>query len=234
MDSSVLRKFDGNIIDGLVFCRMVYAAAEELRGTEEGLRQIRLRSTDIARKLMGELLPIACYVQTSYRPGRYLSVKWVNGSQSFDAEIHQHGGLIDRGHYPSLAYLEITSAMHENEYRSWSILVDKGFVSSPEGIIARKGQPWRSEPVVFSDEEHVSNFAPIIIERIKDKASINYPEETSLVIQCHLNTLYTPNEWRALVDEVESKLQPLPFKEIILIDGVCSRATPLIFFRKQN
>lgn len=234
MDSSVLQKFDGNIIDGLVFCQMVYAAVEELRGTDEGLRQIRLRSTDITRKLMGELLPIAYYVQVSYRPGRYISVKWVNGSQSFDAEIHQRGGLIDLGHYPSSAYLEITSAMHENEYRSWFILVDKGCVFSPEGITSRKGQSWKSEPVVFSDEGHVSNFAPIIIERINDKASIYYPEETSLVVQCHLNTLYTPNEWRALVGEVESKLQPLPFREIILIDGAFSRVTPLIFFRKQN
>lgn len=213
---------------------MVYATAEELRGSEDGIRQIRSRDTELARKLMDELLPICRYVQAFYRSGRYISVKWIHGSQSYDAELHQQGGLIEAGHYSSTAYLEVTCAMHENEHRARSILANDGVVYAPEGISVKKGKPWKSEPVVFSNEEHVSNFAPIILDRIKKKASISYPEETSLVVQCSLNSLYMPNEWRCLVESIESQLSPLPFKEVLLIDDTGNCSTPLIFRRGRQ
>ncbi|MNC13242.1 hypothetical protein D3C75_609790 [compost metagenome] len=56
---------------------------------------------------------------------------------------------------------------------------------------------------------------------------ISYPENTSLVVQCHLNSLYVPSDWQLLVSEVERAIVATPFCEVLLIDSLTHRATPL-------
>lgn len=222
-----LAHFDGRLLDGLVFCADVYKLFETIRSGPNGVERIRLRPSNTEKRLMEELLPICRYIQTYYRLGRYISVRWVNGSQSYDAELQQSGWYIDHGYYQAHAHLEATCAMHENEHWIRKLLNEGHSTSAPEGIVKTKGKQPRSHPVVFSEFEHVENFVPLIVSLIRKKSGIAYPAHTSLVVQCHLNTLYTPEDWRLLVSKVEQQIQTTPFQEVLLFDGTTERATAL-------
>ena len=116
-----LSHLDGILIDGLKFCSEVYAVFENIRKETEGRDRLRTRASQREKRLMEELLPICRYIQTYYRTGRYISVRWVNGSQSFDAELYQKGEYINHRVHPKFAYLEVTSAMHKNEHWKWQL-----------------------------------------------------------------------------------------------------------------
>jgi len=227
MNKPCLSALDGQLLDGLQFCAITYDLFEFVRSTQEGIERLRLRSGNTEKRLLEELLPICRYIQTYYRPGRYISVRWLNGNQSFDAELHQKGDYISKGYYEPLAYLEATCAMHENEHWIWKLLGQGRPAFAPEGIRKERGKPVESEPVVFSNLEHVSGFAPIVSSAIQKKAKIGYPDGTSLVVVCYLNTLYMPDEWRRLIQEVESLLPAVPFREVLVVDGATERAAPL-------
>lgn len=219
--------FDGQLLDGLEFCAKAYALFENLRIKPGGIELLRLRSGSNEKLLLDELFPICRYIQTYYRPGRYISVRWTKGSQSGDAELHQHGDYVTQGCYSQLACLEATCAMHENEHCIRKLINQGKVAYAPEGINAKRGTPLQSEPVVFRNDENIQNFAPIIVAAIQKKSKINYPKNTSLVVQCNLNGLYTPNEWRLLISEVERQIVETPFLEVLVYDGATERATSL-------
>ena len=98
MSVSPLSQFDGELIDGLQFCAMAYELFEKIRCAEDGPSRLRMRATDVEKKLIEELLPICKFVQAKYRAGRYISVRWVNGSQQFDAEVFQTGKYVQEGY----------------------------------------------------------------------------------------------------------------------------------------
>lgn len=222
-----LAVFDGQLLDGLEFCAKVYALFEDIRSQPDGVERLRLRPSLTEKRLLEELLPICRYVQTYYRLGRYISVRWVNGSQSYDAELHQQGWYVVQGYFPPVAFLEATCAMHENEHWIRKLLNVGKAAHAPEGIEKLRGKPVQSNPVVFSNNEHVLGFAPLVVQQVRKKSAIPYPENTSLVVQCHLNTLYTPDEWQLLVSTVEVELQSSRFREVLLFDGTTERATQL-------
>jgi len=216
---SDLSHLDGKFIDGLKFCSEVYTLFENIRSEAGGIQNLRVRASPTEKLMLEELLPICRYVQKHYRAGRYISVCWVDGNQSYDAEIYQKGDYVDYGYYPPKSYLEITSAMHKNEHWTWKL----GGAFSPEGISTNKNGVISSEPVVFTNQEHVEKFAPIVINQIGKKAGIPYPETTSLVIQCHLNSLYTIDDWELLIKLVSQNLPENKFREVLVYDGVTGR-----------
>lgn len=225
--STLIDILDGQLLDGLVFCKNAYEIFELMRAEPDGIERFQQRTSNNEKRLLDEILPICRYIQTYYRQGRYISVCWQNGSQKPDAKLSQSGELITQGYYEESAYLEVTSAMHPNEHYTWELLRASNIVYAPEGIDTQKGTPLKSEPFVFTNSEAISNFAPFIIESIRKKSENNYPQNTSLVIQCHLNNLYMPNEWKSLITEVENKVISTPFNEILLIDSLTGRASPL-------
>lgn len=91
-----LADFAGQLLNGLEFCGKVYTLFEHIRSGDDGKSRLRMRKSVVEKKLIEELLPICWYVQTNYRAGRYISVKWFNGNQRFDAEIHQSGAYLIR------------------------------------------------------------------------------------------------------------------------------------------
>lgn len=229
--SEALESFDGNLMDGLEFCAAVYSFFESLASQADGVKRIRLRTGLTEKRLVDELLPICRYVQTYYRLGRYISVRWVNGGQSYDAELVQSGAYVEQGYFPEIAYLEATCAMHENEHWIQKLLNEGQPAYAPEGITKPRRRPVRSEPVVFTNDEHVLSFAPIVTSLIQKKNAIAYPENTSLVVQCNLNSLYTPSDWRLLVETVEQQVQSSPFREVFLFDGMTEQANQLALSR---
>ncbi|MDD5405915.1 MAG: hypothetical protein PHE73_03105 [Sulfurovaceae bacterium] len=214
-----LSHLNGKLFDGLEFCSEVYTLFEKIRSEPDGIKKLRLRASPTEKLILEELLPICRYVQKYYRTGRYISVYWIDGNQSYDAKILQKGCYVEHGHYPAQAYLEITSAMHKNEHWTWKL--DMSF--APEGISGNKNSKVSSEPVVFTNQEHIEKFAPIVLKQISKKASINYPENTSLVVQCHLNSLYTSDDWELLIDQVTKKLPKHKFQEILMYDSVTGK-----------
>jgi hypothetical protein len=142
---------------------------ELLRAEPGGIERLRLRTAKDEKRLLDEISPICRYVQIYYRPGRYISVRWVNGSQSYDAGLVQSGDYVTHGFYDKNAFLETTSAMHPNEHSTWKLLNQGKTAFAPEGIDAKRGTPLTSEPVVFSNSEHVFGFAPFVVSSIRKK-----------------------------------------------------------------
>lgn len=222
-----LSEFDDQLLDGLDFCRRVYSLFNLIRSEPNGIERIRLKSNLVEKKLMDELLPICRYVQTYYRLGRYISIRWVDGNQSYDAELHQAGVYIEKGYIPSVAYLEATCAMHQNEHWIWKLLNEGKPAFAPEGIEKLRGRPVESKAVAFSGSEHIASFARLVISLIRQKMKIDYPENTSLVVQCYLNSLYTLDDWRQLISRVEQEIRTSRFQEVLLVNGTNDLATPL-------
>ena len=106
--------------------------------------------------------------------------------------------------------------MHKNEHWMWKL--SPAF--APEGVKKTKDGTRVCEPVSFSNFEHVENFVPIVVDSIEKKANKNYPENTSLIVQCFLNSLYTSDEWGLLISKVRENVKQHPFKELLIYDGL--------------
>ncbi|MEZ0315506.1 MAG: hypothetical protein ACAH10_01325 [Methylophilaceae bacterium] len=213
--------------DGLNFCCKVYELFEEIRNSEGGKERLRMRTSNLEKRLIEELLPICKYVQTNYRAGRYISVKWINGSQQFDAELNQSGYYIDKNYFPSTSYIEVTCIMHPNEYLSRELINTDGYAFGLDGLKREKDRKITSIPVSHSNFDFIDTYCQLVIDGIFKKSEIQYPADTSLVVQCFLNTLYTPDEWRKLCDEVRGKLPNHNFREIFIYDSVCEYSATL-------
>lgn len=220
MPTSGLTQFDNKLIDGLQFCAMVYTFFESVRRSDGGISRLRMRPTSLEKKLLEELLPICIYVQANYRIGRYISVRWINGNQQYDAEIVQKGALVTPNFYPEIGYLEVTCAMHRNEYLSRELLDSKGLTFGLDGIRRLKSGEIESIPVGHSGKEFIQTFSKLILKRISKKAEIGYPPHTTLIVQCTLNTAYMLDEWDSLISYVKAGLPEVKFREIYLYDTV--------------
>ncbi len=220
MSLTLLNKLDGNQLDGLEFCSKVYALFESVRSANDGPTRLRMRPSRLEKKLLEELLPICKYVQANYRIGRYISVRWVDGTQTYDAEIFQRGAYVSESYYPATGYLEITCTMHPNEHLSRELLETKGGAFGPEGIRRLKNGEIESIPVGYKNKEFVESYSKLVLKQIAKKAKMPYPKNTTLVVQCTLNTIYTPDEWLALITRVREALPEMSFREVYLYDTV--------------
>ena len=215
-----LQQFDGNLLDGLEFCSKVYALFEAIRGSENGPTRLRMRPSQVEKRLLEELLPICRYIQASYRPGRYISIRWINGNQQYDAELVQRGAYVSESYYPAASHIEVTCVMHPNEYLSRELLETKGGGFGLEGIRRLKNGEIESIPVSYKNIDFVKTYSKILLERISKKTKIPYPESTTLIIQCTLNMPYMPYEWEALMAIIQEELPQQHFREIYVYDTI--------------
>ena len=214
-----LAEFNGKLVDGLRFCSKVYSLFESIRKSEGGVTRLRMRPR-VEKKLLEELFPICKYVQASYRLGRYISIRWVDGNQSYDAEIVQRGAYVSENYYTARGHLEVVCVMHPNEYLSRELIEKKGVAFGLEGIRRLKKGEIESVPVIHKGMEFVESYSKLVLKQITKKATISYPENTTLIVQCSLNTMYTPDEWDTLVARVLDALPENSFREIYLYDPV--------------
>ena len=220
MSNSQLAQFDGEIIDGLRFCALTYELFDKIRGAENGPSRLRMRASQVEKKLLEELLPICKYIQAKYRAGKYISVRWASGSQQFDAQVIQTGAYVQEGYFPASAYMEVTCVMHPNEYLGRELLDTVGGAFGLDGIHRLKSGEIESKPVVYKNHEFIDSYSKLVIKQIGKKAGINYPLDTSLIVQCNLDRLYTPEEWEVLVAEVRNAQPEHQFREIFMYDTV--------------
>ncbi|HEY5073299.1 MAG TPA: hypothetical protein VII34_01300 [Pyrinomonadaceae bacterium] len=92
-----LAAIDNQLLDGLEFCTRVYDLFDRARKQPDGIARLRLRPSNIEKRLIEELIPIARYLQARYREGRRIKVRWLSGSQSYDAVLWSSGAGHRRG-----------------------------------------------------------------------------------------------------------------------------------------
>jgi len=218
--NSTLADFDNHLINGLDFCKKAYGLFEQVRRSSNGVERLRLRKGKLEKKLVEELLPIARYVQARYSHGRQMKVRWKDGTQSYDARLLSTGALVDLHLSPKSQYVEVTTAVHENDHIARSISNKNGHVFGVKGI--QKDPHTRkyiSEPYVYTNEELSEDLAQKILERIKAKTKIKYPADTTLIIQCFLDTLFFEDEWEYAIQKVKDSGVEHRFREIFLFDS---------------
>jgi hypothetical protein len=210
-----LLQFDGILLDGLQFCSKVYGLFEKIKDSDDGPTRLRMRPSQVEKRLLEELLPICRYIQVNYTLGRYISVRWVNGNQSYDAELVQCGA------YPEASHVEVTCAMHPNEHLRRELLETKGVSFGLEGIRRLKNGEIESAPVRYWNMDFVDAYSKILLDRISKKSKMPYPVNTTLIVQCILNRSgYMQNEWDALMGIVQKELPQSPFREIYIYNPI--------------
>jgi hypothetical protein len=215
-----LNGFDNRLVDGLVFCRKVYDFFDQRLNSPGGVNKIRLRKGKSEKKLIEELIPIARYVQTRYREGRRLKVKWIDGGQHYDALLVSSGIFVDKGYVPKLQHLEVTTVVHEHDHLRRE-LISQGQPVFGHKLIRRDKATKMivSEPHVDHAHEILADMTRRILTRIEAKHKIKYPSETVLVIQCIPYRLLFKQEWEEIIQQVEAATVKCQFREILIFDS---------------
>lgn len=215
-----LNEINGRLRDGLVYCRKAYAIFENIRVSNGGVKRLRLRKDKFIKKLIEEILPIARYVQIRYSHGQKIKVKWVDGSQNYDAYLLVSGPKVESLNIPRKQFLEVTTAVHENDHMARKHLNDKGYVFGVKGVSKNKNtNEIESVPHVRTNREAEDDFIDIILDRIEYKRHKVYPDNTTLLIQCMFDTPFLETEWAYIVEKIKNANVCHKFKEIVIFDS---------------
>jgi len=225
---SKLGMFHDKLLDGLEFCRLAYTYFDEIASGPNGGRVLHERKGAI-KQLLEELLPICRYVQAFYGPGHYISVRWMQGNQAFDAKMESTGALVDHGMWPSSGTLEVTQAVHPNEHLMRELLNAKGGGFGLDGLSAGQGKRGEREiqsvPTSYSNQSYIDDMCSLILKaieaKIKKLKNGDYPEETVLIVDCVLMTIFLPGEWDQLVAMVKVNISARGFRQIFLTAETC-------------
>lgn len=215
-----LADFDDQLMNGLDFCKKAYGLFAEIRRSSNGVERLRLRKGKLEKKLIEELLPLARYIQARYSHGRQLKVRWKDGTQNYDARLLSSGDIVDVHLVPKAQYVEVTTAVHENDHIARSISNRNGHVFGAKGIQKdpQTGE-YISRPYAYTNHEHSEELAHKILERITAKTKIKYPANTTLIIQCFLDTLFFEDEWEYAIRKVKESGIQHRFREIFVFDS---------------
>jgi hypothetical protein len=223
-----LSTFDDRLLDGLDFCKQVYDLFDQIRNGPDGIERLRLRPTKIEKKLIEELIPIARYVQARYREGRRLKVRWLSGSQRYDAVLWSSGGYVEHGIAPRKLLLEVTMSVHASDHLARRLLHERGGSFGVKGIAQdKKTGAITSTPYVHTNDELATDLAAQIINRLTGKAAKNYPFGTALIIQCVADMLILEPEWNDALDRVVKAQQHHAFREVFVFESVGLLSTTL-------
>jgi len=78
-------------LDGHTFCHKVYQLFSQTRAGVDGIANLRLRPTEAGKRLLEELIPLARLRTSTLREGRRIKVRWLSGSQPYDAILLSSG-----------------------------------------------------------------------------------------------------------------------------------------------
>jgi hypothetical protein len=221
-----LSSVDGLLLDGLDYCRRVYELFDQISQQPNGKSRLRLRQSTIDKRLVEELLPLARYIQARYQEGRRIKVRWLSGSQRSDAVLWSSGSLVRHGMIPRRVFVEITTAVHQNDYLRRQLLDQGGGSFGVKGV-RREGKAIVSKPYVFSRSENTKDLAEQMVARLSAKAKKTYPPATVLIVNCIPNCLVFEDEWKDAVAQIEDANPRIPFREVFLLDMLMSHTTTL-------
>jgi len=217
----ILSDFDNHLMNGLDFCRKAYTLFEEIRKSPDGVERLRLRKGRLEKKLIEELLPLARYIQARYSHGRQIKVRCIDGNQSYDAQLLSSGPLVDKHYVSKKQAVEVTTAVHENDHISRRLLHEHGHTFGAKGI--KKGvktKNYISLPHVYANYKASEDLNNKLLERINEKNKVTYPENTTLIIQFFLDTLFTEDDWEHAIQMVKNSGIMHQFYEIFVFDSI--------------
>jgi hypothetical protein len=214
-----LSTFDGRLLDGLTFCHKVYQLFSQTRAGVDGIANLRLRPTKLDKRLLEELIPLARYVQARYREGRRIKVRWLSGSQPYDAILLSSGAFVEKGCVPRKTLVEVTTSVHQNEYLARQLLHEQGHAFGVKGITRnKKTRAIVSTAYVNTNGDRETDLATQIIHRLKSKSEKGYAPETVLIVYCVLNGVTLEDEWDEAIKRVTHAEVHHAFREVFLID----------------
>jgi hypothetical protein len=214
-----LSAFDDRLLDGLNFCSKVYELFNQTRAGPDGITKLRLRRTKQEKRLIEELIPIARYVQARYREGRRVKVRWLSGSQPYDATLLFSGTFVEKGYAPKRLVVEVTTSVHQNDYLARERLDKQGYAFGVKGISRdKKTGDVISEPYVVTNGERESDLATQIIDRVKSKSEKGYDPDTVLIVYCVPNGITLEDEWNDAVKLVAQAGVHHDFREVFLVE----------------
>ncbi len=213
-----LTALDDKLFDGLRFCMKVYDLLDQIRSEPDGLGKIRLLSSKREKRLLEELLPIVQYIQARYHAGNRLKIRWLSGSQPYDAIVWTPLKAVIHAGMPRKITLEVTTSTHEFTHVARKQLHETGGSFGPKGItVDKKTRQIISTPYVYDGPEHIRDLASQIIGRLSAKAEKDYPPNTVLIINCETDGLILAEEWSAAIQHVESLGIHKSFREVFLL-----------------
>ena len=149
-----------------------------------------------------------------------MKVRWVDGGQQFDAKLLSAGPMADRPFVPKRQFIEVTTAVHENNHFSRKLIDEQGGAFSVKGIeLKQKPKKVVSKPYVYTNDEAQNDLANRILGRIEAKSEIDYPPKTVLVIQCFLDTLFFQDEWDDAIEQLRKARTEHRFHEVFVFDS---------------
>ncbi len=230
-----LSSLDDKLLDGLKFCSKVYDLFDQVRAEPDGIGKLRLRPSIREKRLLEELLPIADYIQARYSVGNRMKVRWLNGSQPYDAIIWTPLIMVRNTPMPRKIFLEVTTSAHKNAHLARRLLHENGGSFGAKGIkINKKTRVPDSVPYVNRNGEHISDLATQVIERLADKVQKKYPSNTVLIVNCNADTAILENEWNDAIQQVESTGLHKSFWEVFLVERTGRHFATLWGARKQR
>ncbi|WP_321477562.1 hypothetical protein [uncultured Paludibaculum sp.] len=213
-----LSALDDKLLDGLRFCTKVYDLFDQIRSEPDGPGKIRLLSSKREKRLLEELIPIAQYIQARYRVGNRMKVRWLSGSQPYDAVIWTPLPMVNKGGMPRKITIEVTTSTHQFAHIARKQLHETGGSFGPKGVqIDKATRTSVSKPHVYHGREHISDLALQIVERLTAKAKKEYPPNTVLIINCETDGLIFEDEWKTAIQEVEGLAVHKSFREVFLV-----------------
>jgi hypothetical protein len=230
-----LSTFDGQLLDGLDFCRKVYDLFDQVMGGPDGVAKLRLRKEKRDKRLIEELIPIARYVQARYREGRRIKVRWFSGSQPYDAILWSSGSLVEHRVAPRKLFVEVTTSVHQKEYLTRQLLQERGGSFGVKGISRdKKTGDIVSKPHVYRNDELATDLASQILDRLKSKSNKNYSPGTVLIVNCKADGLIRDSEWEDAIKQVTEARAHLTFREVFLLETLRSHSTTLYGDQKRE
>lgn len=231
-----LSAIDDKLLDGLDYCGKVYDLFDQIKREPDGKSRLRLRQSRTDKRLVEELLPLARYIQARYREGRRIKVRWLSGSQPYDAVLWSSGSVVEQGIEPRRIFVEITTSVHPKDYLRRQLLDQRGGSFGVKGIHKdKKTGIIDSKPYVFSGGENARDLAEQILVRLKEKAKKKYPASTVLVVNCVANMPLFESEWKDAIEQVQLAIPSIPFREVFfVVDMLLSHSLTLYGNRQRS
>ena len=223
-----LESIDGVLLDGLEFCKFAYEKLEAIHAEAGGTEELRLLKSQRAKKLLEEVLPIASFVKARYGPGIKIRVRWRGGNQRYDARLLFSGAAVDAKGIPTVQHLEITSAVHPNDYLA------RGHLSRDGGSFGARGttrdpitKRTVSVPVLRRHLDNERELVGMVRNRIEAKNRLPYPRNTTLVVRFVAPSLVVQDEWDRAVQWLSAEPHPSRFVEVVLVESGGNRVATI-------
>ena len=199
---------------------------DQIRADKGGIERLRMLASKTEKRLSEELIPLAHFIQSRYREGYRLKVRWRAGNQSYDAKILASGVLVDQAFRPKELTVEITTAVHEKEHLVREH-INAGEVSFGPKSMSRDKVTGKTVSVaeVNRRDETPRELAAQILIALEQKKKKKYPRKTVLIIDCIPNLLLDESEWQDALVIVKREMGDHKFGEIVLVERRGNRVT---------